>query len=225
MSGGRRVSVAAALVLLLAAAGCGSGSDDSAPAVVVHQHSGGGVDYAGVEIDPGFRMPRATLTDENGARVHLGTDLDRPVSVFFFGYTLCTDVCPLIMADLSLAVARLPSELRDKVEVVFVTSDPARDTPDVLRTYLDRYNADFTGLTGPLGTIVDVAQTMGVAVAKGPRLPSGGFEVLHGAELVGYAAGSGVVVWTEGTSVDDLAADLARLVATAAEAETPTRAG
>lgn len=206
------------MLLVATVAGCGSsaGSDSGSaidPAAVVESRSDTGSPFAGIEVDPGFPLPRARLTRDDGSPVQLARDLERPVRLFFYGYTLCPDVCTLIMADLALAVARLPADMADEVQVVFVTSDPARDTPEVLRGYLDRFDPDFTGLTGDLDTIVEVALTMGVAIEEGPRLPSGGYQVRHGAEVVGYTGDEGVVVWPQGTSVDDLSADLAALVA------------
>ncbi|HLK94622.1 MAG TPA: SCO family protein, partial [Nocardioidaceae bacterium] len=124
----------------------------------------------------------------------------------------------LIMSDLALAVARLPADLADKVEVVLVTSDPARDDPAALRAYLERFNPDFIGLTGDLDAITTLADAMGVALEEGKQLPGGGYEVGHGAQVVGYVGDRGVLVWTEGTSVEDLSSDLASLAA-AAEAD------
>ena len=99
------------------------------------------------------------------------------MTVFFFGYTRCPDICPLVMADLAVAVARLPGRRPGDVQVVLVTSDPARDDPAVLRAYLDRFDPDFTGLTGDLDTIVAVADDDGRRGREGRRLPSGGYEV------------------------------------------------
>ena len=211
-------ALAAAAGLL---AGCGSGDnggsgDGTAPVAVVEGPSQGPL--AGVEVGSGFPAPKATLTSSTGEQVPLGDVVaESPVTVFFFGYTLCPDVCPLIMADLSVAVSRLPQELRDDVQVAFVTSDPARDTPEVLRRYLARYDPDFVGFTGNLDTIVDVALGMGIAVDQGKRLPSGGYEVTHGAELVGYVEGEGAVVWTQPTSVDALTGDLILLAEQASD--------
>lgn len=207
-----RAAIGVAVVLLLVA-GCGSdGADDPGSAAVVHGSEGGAGSLAGAEVAPAFPLPSAALTSDAGDAVRLDQALDAPVTVFFFGYTRCPDVCPLVMADLTLAVARLPDEVRDDVQVAFVTSDPARDTPAALRAYLDRFDPDFVGFTGELETIVAAAGTMGVAVEEGHRLPSGGYEVAHGAQLVGYVHDAGVVVWTGGTPVADLTADLTRLV-------------
>ncbi len=213
----RTTVVAVGLALgLTAVTGCGAGrpSGDQGPAAVV-QTSGNAGPLTGIEVRPPFPLPAAELVSDDGARVRLDEALDRPVTVFFFGYTLCPDICTLVMADLAVAVSRLPDDVRADVRVALVSSDPARDTPAVLRAYLDRFDPGFTGFTGDLDTIVEVAETMGIAVDQGRRLPSGGYAVTHGAELVGYVGNKGVALWPQGVSVDDLATDLAALVAEA----------
>ncbi len=228
----RLLAVTGTLALLLVVGGCGGSADGQAgatnasgPPVIVHERSDADTRFAGTEVEPAFELPRATLTGDDGTSFDLAADLERPVTVFFFGYTQCPDVCSLVMADLTLALARLPEELRAEVEVVFVTSDPARDDPAILRSYLRQFNPDFIGLTGSLGTIVDVAEQMGIAIERGRRLPSGGYEVGHGAELIGYAGDEGVLVWGEGVSVDDLSDDLARLATAAAEGDRAAQGG
>lgn len=215
----RLPAVALAVLVSYGLGGCAGGADpaggDPAAAVVSGRSDTGGA-LAGREVRPAFTLPDAELVTDDGADVRLADDLDRPVTVFFFGYTLCPDVCPLVMADLSLALARLPAKAAGQVQVAFVTSDPVRDTPQVLRAWLDRFDPEFTGYTGTLTTIAEVAEQMGVPVDQGQRLPSGGYDVTHGAELVGYVGARGVVVWPQGTSVDDLTRDLAALVAEAA---------
>ncbi|CAN5843645.1 SCO family protein [soil metagenome] len=233
MTGGQRrapwarAAATGAVALLTGLAGCGmfatgqpaepSSAADDGPPVVVHDRANDS-DFAGLEVAPPLPLPRARLTSDDGSRFALPADLDRPVTVFFFGYTNCPDVCTLVMSDLTLAVARLPERLRDQVRVVFVTSDPARDDPATLRRYLGRFDPDFTGLTGELDIIVDLAGAMGIAIEKGPKLPSGGYEVGHGAQLIGYVGDDGVLVWSQGVSVDDLTDDLARLATDAAPA-------
>ena len=214
-SAGRRTGLAAAVAAAALVAGCASSTDGQEPAAIVVTESGDRGQLAGTEIEQPYRLPDTTLIDDAGTRFRLPADLDAPVQAYFFGYTNCPDICSLIMSDLALAVARLPAELADKVQVVLVTSDPARDDPAALQAYLERFNPDFTGLTGDLGAITTLADAMGVALEEGRKLPGGGYEVGHGAQVVGYVGDRGVVVWTEGTSVEDLSSDLARLAATA----------
>ena len=66
----------------------------------------------------------------------------------FFGYTNCPDICQVVMSTIASGIAKLPKSDQDALQVVFVTTDPARDTAKVLRTYLDRFNPEFLGATG-----------------------------------------------------------------------------
>jgi protein SCO1/2 len=95
---------------------------------------------------------------------------------------------------------------------VFVTTDPARDTESVLRTYLARFNPDFVGVTGPIGQINALGKPMGVYIKKGQKLPSGGYEVDHTANVISVHAGTGDLVWTASTSQSDMAADLEKIL-------------
>jgi protein SCO1/2 len=167
--------------------------------------------FRGAELAKPYVMPDITLEDTSGHPFNLVTDTTDPVTIVFFGYTNCPDICRLVMSDLTLAVTRLPDDVADQTEVVFVTTDPARDTPQVLRTYLDRYDAGFIGLTGGLPDIVSAAQQMQVAIEGKKRLPSGGYDIGHGAQVIGFVHDQSPVVWTEGTSVNDMVSDIEQL--------------
>jgi protein SCO1/2 len=93
--------------------------------------------------------------------------------------------------------------------MLYITSDPTRDTPETLKRYLGRFNPTFEGLTGPLDVIEKVGSSVGVAIMKGDKLPSGGYAVGHGTQIVGVRPnGSAPLVWTDGTSSKQLAADI-----------------
>jgi protein SCO1/2 len=131
----------------------------------------------------------------------------------FFGYTHCPDTCQLVMANITSALTRLDDGQRGLVDVVFVTTDPARDDESALRDYLDRYDPSFVGLTGDLATIVTMGEAVGVYVAKGAKLPTGGYEVDHGTPIIAInAADRAPIVWTEGISAADLADDITTLL-------------
>jgi protein SCO1 len=164
--------------------------------------------YAAVLPKP-YHLPALTLTDSHGAAYALRKDTTKPLTLVFFGYTKCPDICLVVMSDITASVARLPVEDRDKIGMLFITSDPARDDPQTLRAYLDRFNPTFEGLTAPIGEIKKVGTALGVAIEKGEKLPSGGFGVAHGSQVVGVLPdGSAPLVWTEGTSSKDFAADI-----------------
>jgi protein SCO1/2 len=136
-------------------------------------------------------------------------ELDAPLTLVFFGYSKCPDICQVVMADLASAVARLDDGQAAQVATWFVTTDPARDDPATLDAYLDRFDPSFEGLTGPLPDVVDLAASVHVPVEEGPKLPTGGYEVTHGTPILGVTPdGTVPVLWTEGTSAAKLAEDL-----------------
>ena len=133
--------------------------------------------------------------------------------VYFFGCTNCPDICLTTLTDLSSAVKRLPEDVRTRIQVVFVTVDPDRDTPEVLAGYLSRIEPGFVALTGTMTAIEKVAATMGVAVGGIEERADGGYDVTHSAQVVGFdVQRRGVLVWTQGTPISTYRADLERLV-------------
>jgi protein SCO1/2 len=192
-----------ALAGLLASAllaGCGTGTPEEG-------------DLAGAVLDQPYVVPDTPLVDTGGDAFSLAADTDARLTLVFFGYTNCPDICQVVMSSLASAMTRIPESDRDDVEVVFVTTDPARDDEEALRTYLDRFDPTFTGLTGKLSTITEVGADLGIAVEKGEKLPSGGYEVLHSTPVVGIDGDDEVpIVWTEGTSAAEFAADVHTLL-------------
>jgi protein SCO1 len=163
----------------------------------------------GSVLDDGWPLPATTLTDTDGAEVELAQAADKPLTLVFFGYTHCPDICLAVMADVASALNRLDTEEAEQVDVWFVTTDPARDDGPAIREWLDRFDPSFRGFTGPLERIVRLAEAVHVPVEKGERLPTGGYEVQHGTPVLGVVPGGEArVVWTEGTSAAKLAADI-----------------
>lgn len=167
--------------------------------------------YRGAEPAAPYDMPDVTLTATNGRDFNLISDTAYPVTLVFYGYTHCPDVCPLVMSDVASALSHLPDEVRGDTQMVFITTDPARDTPEVLRDYLDRFDGEFVGLTGDLALIVRAADDMGVAIEGKKKLPSGGYDVGHGAQVIAFRGDRAPVLWTEGTSVGDMVDDITAL--------------
>ena len=188
-----------AVVLAAALAACGGAPQEA--------------DYAGTLLTEPYVVPDEALSDTAGEPFSLAADTDRRLTLVFFGYTRCPDICQVVMSSLASAMTRLDDSLRDQVDVVFVTTDPARDDEATLREYLDRFDPTFVGLTGDLPTIVDVGLDLGVAVEKGERLPSGGYEVTHGTQVIGVDGGDQApIVWTHGTSAAQFADDITLLL-------------
>jgi protein SCO1/2 len=167
-------------------------------------------------VDPPFEVAATPLTSTDGAPYSLVEDTERPLTLVFFGYTNCPDICGLVMSTLATAVNQLDEADREQVEVVFVTTDPARDTAPVVERYVGQFHDSFVGLTGELPTIVDVAEPLGIAVEKGDRLPSGGYDVTHGTQVIGIdGADEAPVYWGQETSAAQFRADIETLLSEA----------
>ncbi|HEY3531257.1 MAG TPA: SCO family protein [Nocardioides sp.] len=169
--------------------------------------------FAGAVLHRPYHAPATELTDTDGHPFSLATSTDRRLTLVFFGYTHCPDECPTTMATLASAMLQLDESDRDSVQVVFVTTDPARDTGPVIRRWLDHFSSSFVGVTGPLATIKKVAIDVGVPVDKGRRLPSGGYDVTHGTQVLAVDGKNSVpVVWTMGTTAPEFAHDIHQLL-------------
>ena len=197
----RSSAAAALLALLIPLAACGSDGDSA----------GGSLN--GTELDPPFEVSSTALADVDGNRFSLTEDTDKDLTLVFFGYTHCPDICQVVMSNLATAMTRLDDRDRERVDVVYVTTDPARDTEAVLDKYLSHVDPEFIGLTGELDTIVGVAKPLGVGITLGEKLPSGGYDVTHGATITGIDADDeGTIYWSESTSSADFAADIHHLL-------------
>ena len=190
------------LVLVGVLTGCGAAGTGQAPASAM----------TGQEHTP-YQLADTALTDTEGRPFSLAEDADKPLTLVFYGYTSCPDECPLVMSSLAAALTRLDAADRDKVEVVFVTTDPARDSEKVLRKYLDRYGKDFIGLTGDLKDIVTLAESMRLYIGDADRLPSGGYDLgVHDTHVSAVTGGEARVVWSMNTSPKQFADDIHHLL-------------
>ncbi|RBY95844.1 SCO family protein [Blastococcus sp. TF02-8] len=180
----RRALTALLLAAGLLAAGCGE-SADGGSTDEGHDHTGGAPaaveapedTFAGIDLKEPYRRPSFTLTDTTGAPYDFAQTTGGRPTLLFFGYTECPDVCPTTMADVAVALRGVDRALAEQVQVVFVTTDPATDTPAVLGEYLGRFDADlptpFVGLTGDQAAIDRAQLAAGVPQAEdGGRMHS-----------------------------------------------------
>jgi protein SCO1/2 len=180
--------------------------------------------------------PSFVLTDTEGERFDFAEQTGGRPTLLYFGYTNCPDECPTAMADIAAACGVADPEVAGKTRVVFVTTDPDRDSGPVLRRWLDKFDADAVGLTGTQAEVDAAQEAVGVApAAKGgpvPTLPGRPDEHVHAEGTaphthdgpLGYGVGHADVIFaydTEdrlpvmypgGTRPSDLAADLPLLV-------------
>ena len=157
---------ACALLLLSAflLCGCGSGAPKQAFELT---------DISGAEFGRNF-----SLTDHNGKTRSLDDFKDKVV-VVFFGYIFCPDVCPTTMGELALVMKELGPDAA-RVQVLFITVDPERDTPELLAKYVPGFHPSFLGLYGDAEAIKRTAKDFKVFYQKQP-MTGGGYTMDHSA--------------------------------------------
>ena len=189
-----------ALALLAVAAGlAGCQRDAGAPEFTAIDITG--ADYAG-----DFDLP-----DANGRRRSLA-DFAGKATVVFFGYTQCPDVCPTTLAELAQVKALLGAD-GDRVQPVFVTVDPERDTPELLRAYVGHFGDDFVALRGTPEETKATAQAFKVFYAQVPGSAPGHYTVDHTAGSYVFDPSGRVRLFTRyGTGPQALARDLKLLL-------------
>lgn len=167
-------------------------------------------DYHGGLISPSLPKPKFTLTDTSGAKFDLRARTQGYVTLLFFGYTHCPDLCPLEMEMIASALQKLPPATARQFKVVFVTTDPDRDTPQVLRTYLDHFDKRFIGLTGSEDAIVQAQLAANLQPAKkGTVRPDGNYEVGHAGFVLAYTKDNFAhVLYPVGLKLEDWTHDL-----------------
>ena len=219
-SHGSRPVVLLTAGLLLAGCGGSGNSGDTAvsQAGAEHSHSApasvrgdDGGRYAGIDLDPPYQRPSFTLTDTTGAAYDFTTATKGRPTLLFFGYTHCPDVCPTTMADIAVALRNLDPSAAAQVQVVFVTTDPARDSPAVLGEFLHRFDADlptrFVGLTGDQATLDQAQLSAGVPLAEDGGQTHSALLLLYGADDEAHVA------FDAGNTPKDIAADLEKVAA------------
>ncbi|MGW7450245.1 SCO family protein [Streptomyces sp. NPDC054787] len=208
-----RVTVAALLAAAaLTLTACGN---EPAKTGSVTQISGGqNHDKAATVLDRPFSKPELVLTDTTGKPWNLREQTKGKPTLIYFGYTSCPDVCPLTMSNIAVAKKALPQADQDNLRVVFVTTDPDRDTPEVLAAWLKGQDPSFTGLTGDFATIQAAARTLGVGIEAAKTGADGKVVSMHGAQVIAFSpkTDEGYVLYGESTTVDDYTKDLPKLI-------------
>jgi protein SCO1 len=175
---------------------------------------GGLVSYRGGMVSPPLPKPKFMLTDTSNSQFDFALRTQGSTTLLFFGYTYCPDMCPMQMHMAAKALKTLPPEVASQFKVVFVTTDPDRDTPQVLRNYLDHFDKNFIGLTGSQSA-VDAAQIAAkIPPAKKSTVrPGGAYDVGHASFVLAYTKDNlAHVIYPVGVTEEDFAHDL-RLLA------------
>jgi protein SCO1/2 len=156
-------------------------------------------------VAPPLPKPSFTLTDTSGAAFDFRGATEGYVTLLYFGFSHCLTACPMQMNYLAGALRTLPADIRNQVKVVFVTTDPDRDNPRLIRTWLSHFDRSFVGLTGTQAEI-QTAET----AAKLPRTIK---PDEHAAFVVVYTKDNlGHVIYPAGVTQADWVHDLPRLV-------------
>jgi len=153
-----------------------------------------------------------TLTDHNG-RVRTLADFKGKVVAVFFGYIHCPDVCPTTLADFSLALQQLGPQA-GRVQVIFVTVDPHRDTPDLLKQFVPAFNPGFLGMYADAETLKQLAKEYKVVYQKTSVKGADDYLIDHSAGTYVYdPQGHLRLLMPYGSSPDAIAQDLKTLLA------------
>ncbi|MEU6326018.1 MULTISPECIES: SCO family protein [unclassified Streptomyces] len=177
----RRTLLASALAAAAAFSLTACNGEDNKPAAEV---SGGTAAKPIVTLDSPLAKPDLVLTDTSGKKYDLVEKTKGHPTLIYFGYTNCPDVCPLTMANIAVAVKQLPPAERKDLRVVFITSDPERDTPAALKKWLGGIDKDFTGLTGSFDTIQGGARDVNIGIEKPVKKKNGDVVSTHGAQVL-----------------------------------------
>jgi protein SCO1/2 len=205
------VGAAVALTAVLALAACSGPASGGTVAEISTPPSSS--TPGAIAFDTPFPKPALVLTDQDDKPDDLVRRTAGRALLLYFGYTHCPDVCPTTMADLAAAVQRLPARGPRPV-VVFVSTDPQRDTPRRLKQWLGAFDPQFVGLTGDFTAIQRAARSLGIAVSAPVHNADGSVTVTHGAEVVVFSPkdDKAHLLYPSGTSEARYAADLPRIV-------------
>src|ERR1700757_641683 len=157
--------------------------------------------YRGGLVSPPLPKPRFVLTDTSGSPFDFWNRTEGSITLLFFGYTYCPNECPMHMANIGTALKNLPPDVAAQVKLVFVTTDPARDTRVELRRWLDNFDRRFVGLTGTPAALDAVQKATGVPVAQKTSPVNGNYSVAHANFIVAYTRDNlGHVIYPGGVS-------------------------
>lgn len=168
-------------------------------------------DITGISPDLKLTMTRA----EDGKEI-TAADYNGRVTLLYFGYTFCPDICPTTLANVAQALKGLGDDAR-KVSVLFVTVDPGRDTPEVMKQYTDAFGPQFDGLIGTADQLAALARRYRIAYSVTPSSDPTGYEVNHSPAVYvfGQQGKARLLIGNIGAGTPDLKgveADLRRLI-------------
>ena len=163
--------------------------------------------FNGIDVTGSNMGGELRLADHDGKARSLGQFRGKAV-VVVFGFTHCPDVCPTALSDLSSAVKALGPD-GERVQVLFVTVDPKRDLPELMRQFVPAFHPSFLGLTGDEEALAKVRKDFNVYAAIREGSSPDNYSVDHSAQMFGFdPQGQIRLVWSPGTLPKQIADDL-----------------
>lgn len=161
-----------------------------------------GSDIRGTEFGRGLEA-----IDEEG-ELFVFEDFKGKISLVFFGFTLCPDICPTTLLQLSQLKAALTADETEQLQVYLITVDPERDTPERLREYLSYFDSDFKALTGTHEQVAAMAKSFNVFYSKVPTT-AGQYTMEHSAYVfVLDKEANSVLLFREGMAIEEMLSDI-----------------
>jgi protein SCO1/2 len=198
--------VAAVAFAMLALGSCDAAPGDTRPDAD---------EWRGTRLQTSLPRPDFTLDDTNGESFAFREQTEGTLTFLFFGYTHCPDICPIHMSSLGHVLEQFPHAVRSRVRVVFVSTDPARDSPQRIREWLDSMGRGFVGLRGTIDDInrIQIALGLPPATSSPGAIPGMDYPVGHAAQVLAFTPDdSAHFVYPFGTRQQDWMRDLPRLL-------------
>jgi protein SCO1/2 len=160
-------------------------------------------------------VPKADfkLLDTEGKPFSFVEETEGGVTLLFFGFTTCPDVCPVHLANIGSVIKKLSPEDANQIRVVFVATDPERDTPERVRAWLDNFHPHFVGLVGTQEDVNRIEESFGLSASFREEWPDGGYGIAHAAQVLAFTRDNNAhVMYPFGIRQVDWAHDLPLLV-------------
>jgi protein SCO1 len=201
-------AVLALACIMAAVAACGGSNSKTSPTAANQSP------YDGIGISPNVPRPALVLNDTSGQPYDLKKQTDGQLTLVYVGYTHCPDICPTLMADIAATLKAMPADQAAKVKVVFITSDPDRDTGSVLRKWLDVFNTSFIGLVPTQAQLAAVTTALIMPPIQKEDTGTANYGVSHAAYVMAFTQDNlSHLVYPEGVTRDDWAHDIPKLLA------------
>ena len=173
--------------------------------------------YRGMMLTPPVAKPDYVFTATDGSAYDFRKETKGKVALLFFGYTNCPDVCPLHMSNLGNVIKQMKPEDRERIKVIFVTTDPERDTPEKLRSWIMSFDSSFVGVAGKPEDLNKLQMSLGMPPAvkeTAPKgSPAGAYGMAHGSAVLAFTADDSLrTIYPMGIRQEDWTADLPKLL-------------